>query len=193
MASDWILEVLNRNELHYDVRTRYYNGTGTAKLLLAHRPVYTTPEIQVWVDENGFWGETSGAFSSTPLTYGSDFFLQLDTQENGTSRSGILVRRSRYWTRPTLRQNGYLSPYIGEAFGNIKVTYAAGYRVDNLPPVFRLACNILVARLRALFPLGWVSSSESYEDRSVSVALPQKRRWLEEIWAMIGGHRNWKW
>lgn len=193
-ASNWILEILNRPELFYSVRTEYYSGTGTQKILLKARPVYTTPTIQVVIDENGYYGSSSGSFQnpSPALTYGSDFCVVID-QEDGSSRSGILVRINALWPKPSVRQVGWLSPFIGQAFGNVKVTYAAGYTVNNMPSMFRSACNTLVARMRYVFPLAMELGSESYEDRSISVITEKKDYLLSLVKPFIISQRNWKW
>lgn len=201
-ASALIEEYLDRPGLTFKSRTEYYDGTGTAKLLLRSRPVYVSPTIQVFVDDSGFWGEPSGSFNSATaaLTYGTDFALKLDNQENGTSRCGILVKRPSSggsfgggtWSKPSYRQAGYLSPYIGEAFGNIKVVYSGGYTVDSLPAPFRLATNMLVARLRIIFPYGMLLSSETYEDRSVSYSIPDREKLMELVKPLIFYYRSWK-
>lgn len=190
-ASSWIEEFCGRGDLGYSARTEYYKGTGTQKLPLRHRPVYTSPTIAVNIDETGFYGAPSGAFdSTTALTWGDDFALQVD-QPDGTSRSGILVRRGKFWPKPQVRTGGYLSPFVGDGFGNVKVIYTAGYTVENLPAVVRLACNILVAHMRHLFPLGMMVASESYEERSISF-VTRKRTLMALIEPMLTGFRNWK-
>lgn len=192
MASQWIEEWLNRPGLFLKSRTEYYNGTNTQKLLLRSRPVYTSPTIQVFLDESGFFGSASGSFDATltALVYGEDFALKID-QEDGTSRSGMLVRINNFWPRPAIRQQGLLAPFIGEGFGTIKVIYSAGYYVDNLPPVFRLACNTLVAQLRHMYPLGFLLTSENYEERAISLHIP-KHFLLGMITPMLLSYRNWK-
>lgn len=193
MASNVIEEYLGRqNQLFKKSRTEYYNGTNTQKLLLRSRPTFTTPTIQVWADNSGDWGSGTDPFSSsTELVYGTDFALQID-QDDGTSRSGILVRLNTVWNRPTVRQTGYLFPFVYEGQGNIKVTYTGGYTIDSLPDGFRLATNILVMRLRALMPFGWQITSESYEERSISLNVP-----TEDLFSIIKpflfSYKNWKW
>ena len=169
LASDWIAEYLDRPGLLIASRTEFYKGTGTQKLLLNSRPVYTTPTIQVFLDEGGYYGSVTGSFNATTsaLTYGTDFGLQID-QSNGTSRSGILFRIRNVWTRPAVRTRGLLSPYIGEDFGSIKVVYTGGYFLENLPSQFLQAVVLIVARLRQLLPLGQIIQAESYEERAIS-------------------------
>ena len=82
-ASNWIEEFLGRS-LFRKARTEYYNGNGSQKLLLKARPVLTSPTIEVYVDNSGYFGAASGSFNSstTDLTYGTDFALVID-QETG--------------------------------------------------------------------------------------------------------------
>ena len=190
IASSWIEELLNRPGLSYKSRTEFYNGTGTQRLLLRSRPVYTTPTIQVSVDESGYFGQPSGSFdTNTALTYGDDFYLQTD-QEDGTSRCGILIRNGTYWPKPRVRQAGLLAPFLGIGFGVVKVVYSAGYFVDNLPPAIRFACNLLVAKMRHLMPLGLELTSESYEERSMSWVGERKDYLLALVKPMIHPYRN---
>ncbi len=191
-VSKFIEEWLNRPGLTKKARTEYYNGTGTQKLLLRSRPVFTDPEPQVWVDEAGFWGQASGSFATgTAQTFGTDFSLWID-QDDGTSRSGILVRNRSIWPRPAIRQAGFLSPFLGTGFGNVKVTYTAGYTVDTLPAEFRTACNLLVGRYRYVMPVGVFLAGESYEDRSIAISQGEKQYMLSVIKPLLWGFRNWK-
>lgn len=192
-ASAWIEELLDRPGLMYNSRTEYYGGTGTQKLLLRSRPVYPSPEIIVYQDQSGYYGSTSGAFqSNTQLFYGQDFCLDID-QDNGSSRSGILIKIRNVWPKPAVRQIGYLSPFLGQGFGSIKVTYTSGYTVDTLPHPFRTAVNFLVAKMRQVLPLGFALTAESYEERSLSYLVPYKNYWLADVWAMVGSYKNWSW
>lgn len=191
-VSSLIEEILNRPNMSKKERTEYYQGTGSQKLLLRSRPVFTTPDIQLWLHEGGHYGSTSDAFGTgTLLTYGSDYFLKID-QEDGTSRSGILFRLNNFWPKPSIRQGGYLSPFVWEDTGSIKVTYTAGYTVDSLPTVFRMACNLLIARMRYILPLGLELSSEHYEERSIAILGNQRRYLTSLVASMLLPYRNWK-
>lgn len=190
-VSGWIEELLDR-DFTYKTRTQFYNGTGTQKLLLRNRPVFTSPAIQCWLDGNGYYGQADNAFpDSSALTYGQDFVLRVD-QDNGSSRSAILIRmKGAVWHRPFVRTPGLLTPYVWNALGNIKVTYTAGWTTDTLPAGFKLGVDYLIAKLNNLFPYGQLLSSESYEERSVSYWIPQKRWLLADVWGMIGSYKNW--
>lgn len=192
-ATSIIEEYLDRPGLSYSARTEYYDGNGTQFLLLRSRPVFVSPTIQVWVDEEGNYGSTSGAFtqSSAALTYGDDFSLKID-QDNGTSRSAILIRLNGYWNNRQVRQAGWLSPFVEKGRGNIKITYTAGYTTDTLPAAFRAACDLLVARMRYILPLGMELSSESYEDRSISILGERKGYLMSLVKPLLFSYKNWK-
>ncbi len=194
VASDWIAELLNRPGLFFKSRTEIYNGTGTAFLPLKSRPVYTTPTIQVYVDRSGYFGSASGAFtpSQTQLQYGNDFALRTDNEDNTQSRCGLLINLNGVWDKPYYRKQGFLSPYIGHDTGSIKVVYSGGYTVDNLPSPLRHACNLLVARLRYVWPLGVELNSDSFEERNISVVTSEKEKLLTLVKPMIMTYRNWK-
>jgi hypothetical protein len=191
-ASNWIGELLGRPAFSKRSRTEFYRGTGTARLPLKNRPVYPTPTPRVWYDSTGYYGASSGAFADEKeLTYGVDFTAQWD-QDDGSSRSGILVRIGNAWARPFFRQAGLLSPFQGQDTGSIKVVYTGGWTVDNLPSVFRMALTTLVARMNYIFPLGMELSSESYEDRSVSFTPHQKSYLMGLVAPMIlPYYANW--
>ncbi len=193
-ATRIIEEYLNRPGLSKQSRTEYYGGTGTQQLLLRSRPVFTTPTIQCFVDEGGGnYGQTSGGFdpNTTMLEYGKDFFVKID-QDDGTSRSGILVRNRDLWYKPGVRQRGFLAPFIArQDFGSIKVVYTGGWTVDTLPPDFRLAANTLVAKMRHMYPLGLALNQDGYEDRSFSILEERRDFFMAIVKSILITHRNW--
>ena len=190
-ATRLIEEFVGRPGLTYATRTEYYNGTGSQSLLLNSRPVFTTPAIEVYVDERGGYGQVEDSFpAESRLELGRDFVLEID-QPDGTSRSGILVRRSGFWPKPYVREAGWLSPFLGNGFGVVKVTYTGGYTVDTLPANFRVAANLLLSRFRYVFPLGMELAGESYEDRSISVMAEQRDYLMGLIKPLLFYYRNW--
>lgn len=192
LASDWIMELLNRPGLFYKSRTEIYNGNGTMKLPLRSRPVYKDPLPRVWFDTAANFGATSGAFgSSTELVYGSDFCLQTDSDDDTKSRCGLLIRLGDGWYKPFYRQKGYLTPLQGSDTGSIRVTYTGGYTVDDLPTPLRGGCNFLVARMRYVWPLGVELNSDSYEERNIGVVTSEKEKLLTLVKPMIWTYRNW--
>lgn len=180
-ASSWIEEVLGR-KFGVAQRTEFYSGTGTQQLCLKNRPVFRNANnvLKVWEDEGGFYGSPDGSFDddTSLLTYGTDYCLEFDQDDPTKSRSGILIRIGDFWPRPAVRERGLLSPYTGPAFGNVKVQYVAGYTPDTMPLLIRDACNGLVARMRNLYPVGAVLSSEGYEGRSLSYHVDDAKSFL---------------
>lgn len=191
-ASAWFEEWANRPLLKRE-RTEYYNGTGTSKILLKSRPVYSTPTPTCIVDESGAFGVASGSFTGTALTWGTDFTLWFDNQEDGTCRNGILLRLNTAWPIANVRSPGLLSPYLGPSYGSVKVTYTAGYTVDNLPAQLRMSMNLLIAKMRFIFPLGLDLTSDSYEERSLSWSIQNKTYLLSFVLPLWWGYRNWRW
>lgn len=197
MASDWIEEMLGRKFEQKSV-TEYYVGTGTPLLPLKRRPVLLTPTPQVWINLDGYYGTSDGGFSNSgdELTFGTDFCLDIDQDDQTTSRSGMLVYIRGVWPRAVVRRTGLLTPSIAPsaAMGSIKVTYTAGFTVNGLPPAFRLACNLLVARLLNILPLGVETSSESYQERSLTIQLSERSKLLALIHPLLTPYyRNWTW
>lgn len=193
-ATDIIEGFLNRPGLTYRTRTEYYGGTGTQKILLRNRPVYLDPVPQVWIDENGFFGSASGAFSSdqSEQTFGTDFCLDAPNA-NEPSLSGILIRINNLWPKPSARQQGLLSPFLTQSFGNVKVTYTGGYTVDTLPGDFRMAAVALVTKMRGFFPVGFELSSDSEPDKNISILAERKDYLTALTKSMLWRYRNWRW
>lgn len=194
-ASAWISEWFGRPGFFRARRTEYYSGTGTQRLLLNSRPTQSTDAepIVVIFDPNGNFGSTSGSFDpgTRTLTYGTDYCLQIDQPDGVTSRSAILWKINSYWFKPSRRIPGYLSPSIGPDVGSYKITYTGGYTVQDLPAQLRMAADLLIARLRHLFPLGLELNSEAYEERSISWAATQKNYLMALVTPMLWSFRNW--
>lgn len=198
-----ILEELLDRPIGYQTRTTVYPGTGNQKLNLKHRPVYPTAPpakaaslpftaMQVIVDEGASWGEASGAFTGTPLTYGTDYAIRID-QDDGGSREAILYRLNDLWPRPIERMAGELSSFVGPDMGSIQVTYTAGYTVDTLPATLRAGAMMLITRIYNLFPLGQQLTSESYVERSIGLSENQKRYLMGMVRPFVLWHKNWTW
>lgn len=190
MASGLIEDYLDRPGYLKQERTEYYNGTGTDKLVLRCRPAYPTPTPQVWVDEGGFFGVDPDAFPSTGLLeYGTDYVLWTD-RPDGTSHRAILIRKNNLWQKAGRRRAGFLSPFVDEGWGTVKVTYVAGWTADDLPQTVVAACTLLVSKIRFMYPLGLPVSSDSYEGRSVSIR-SEDRNWLfGQIKHLLHGQRT---
>lgn len=198
-------EFLDR-PVSYETRTVIYPGTGNQKLLLKHRPVYPTAAppkaanlpftaISVTIDDSSGWGFASGAFQQSngaqPLVLGTDYGIRVD-QDDGGSREAILYNINGPWPKPIYRMNGELSPFVGPDMGSVQVTTTAGWTVDTMPATLRMAADMLIARLRVIFPLAMQVTSESYIERSVGLSENQRRFLLGLLRPYLIFFRNWK-
>ncbi|HYE76652.1 MAG TPA: hypothetical protein VEI97_01570 [bacterium] len=145
-------------DLEYSAaRVEYHSGPGTNFLVLREKPVWSI--ASVYLDHGGYFGTASGAFASaTLLTSGVDYALDLDSAIGGTavSKSGVLWRIRTVW--PQVGRSfmpNRLSPDVGPAVGNIKVTYAAG--LQTIPEDLKYAVAVLVAYYRKNAPFGGAS------------------------------------
>lgn len=199
-TADIFEQVLDR-EIGYDIRTRVYPGTGTQKLRLRQRPVYPLAPpskasnlpftaLSVVVDENAAYGYATGAFTNTPLVLGSDYTIRPDLDDGG-SREAILYRINDYWPVPFVRQQGTLSPFIGPDLGSVQVTSTAGYTVDTLPASLRMCAEMIISRLRYIFPLGMQLTSESYIERSIGLSEDNRRYLLQMAKPFLLPWKNW--
>lgn len=185
-------QYLNRPGYVKAARTEYYDGSGTQKLILRCRPVYLSPTPRVFVDVGGLFGSTDAAFASTSeLTYGTDFALE--GVVDGVSRRAILVRRNNLWPKVAVRHAGYLTPWVDHAPGAVKVVYTAGWTADTVPGDVIAAMQQLIARMRFMFPTGLPVSSDSYEDRSISISVQEKDWLLGHVKHLLNPHRNRRW
>jgi hypothetical protein len=219
MASQWIEELLGRPGIFLAQRTEYYKGTGTQRLLLNSRPILsptgTNPGMTVIIDQSGQGNFPNAGIATLPvppfttlqtppappgppspvlpLTYGSDFLLDIDQPDGITSRSGILIRLNDFWPKQQVRVSGLLTPFLVNNIRVVQVTYTGGFTVDSLPASFRFACTQLIARMREVCGIGVELQSENWIDRSVSIVTSEKTRLLAMVWPILRQFRNWRW
>jgi hypothetical protein len=173
------------------LRTEYYNGTNTFKLLLRHRPVFSD-SLRCWFDETGFYGQPSGSFDSTKeLTLGSDFGLWID-RDDGRSYRGILLRKNGVWPKTFRRTVGLLSPYVDESYGCVKVQYIGGHTADTLPQHVVTAVMLLVTKIRYIMPLGMPITSDSYEGMNYSFDAKDKNYLFGQCKHLLQNQRNFR-
>ena len=154
--------------------------------------------MTVLVNQGGGWSTSNFDSTNDAWTYGTDYALDID-QEDGTSRSGILWalgggggRLGGLWPRQALRQAGLLSPFMEQPMsGMVQITYTGGFTVDNLPASFRVAGNLLVARLAYIFPIGFEFSGDAYEEKAVSFVQERRGYLLSLISPILFDYRNW--
>lgn len=195
IASEWIEEICGR-KFEQRAVTEYYVGNGTPLLPLKRRPILLTPNPEVWMNTDGYFGAPSGSFpDDDKLTFGDDFCLDIDQDDGTSSRSGMLVYMKGVWPRAVSRKVGSLSPSFNpnSAMGSIKVTYTAGFTVNTLPSQLRFACDILVGRMLTILPLGMEVTSESWQGRAVSPVVSEKSKLLALAMPFLLPFKNWSW
>jgi hypothetical protein len=87
------------------------------------------------------------------------------------------VRTGAFWNKAGRRQAGFLSPYVDESYGTIKVTYTAGYAPEDIPGELLMAAVQVTARIRFMMPLGLPLGSDSFGGRSISIGT-NERNWI---------------
>jgi len=173
--------------------TEYYNGTGKAEFLLNHTPVQSIASL--YFDAGGYYGDQSGGFASTTqLIEGQDFVLKRDNaSETECCLSGSVIRITGIiWYRPTNKTQGLLTLSRGNPFGNIKVTYTAGY--SRLLPDVMLAANQFVALLSRSAIDGTPQLSERYDYYQYQMLDPEKEvQALNSVKHLLAPYKKWSW
>lgn len=155
--------------------THFFSGSGTRTVPLRETPV--TSVTTVHEDLGGYYGQGQDAFaSSTLLTAGTDYYLELDGTLPGTSTacsySGLLHRTNGVWTlMPRYYFPGRLYSEYGPVFGSVKVVYVGGY--PTVPQDIQLACCMVVSALKRTVGVGGTLESERIGDYSYQLAFPR--------------------
>lgn len=174
----------------------YYSGNGTSKLRLRQYPVIAAG-LTVYVDNSGRFGANpDGAFdsSSTLLTYGTDYVLQLDGCLPGTSTkcsySGILERVGTIWPQRAQYTPGQISLQPIDGLGNIKVAYTAGF--PTVPNDIQMAVVTIAAYIRRCADKGGPISSESLGGYSYSLASGAMASTMPELGSVRQVVNKWR-
>lgn len=150
--------------------TEYHNGNNTRHIVLRQRPV--TEISSIYLDTSAYYGTNpDGAFGSdTLLTSGIDYALKFD--QSTTSSCGVVIRINGVW--PSNQREHWLhkiSPQVGPAYGNIKVTYTAGY--STIPMDLQYAVCYLVSFMKRNINIGGQLGSERIGDYSYELLSPR--------------------
>jgi hypothetical protein len=143
--------VADRNPFEAGEATEYYSGTGMQVLALNRRPLVGVPS-SVRVDPAGAFGHGPAAFAaSTEWALGTAYapVSRERTEHNGA----MLMALQGTW--PT-------------GYGNIRVTYAAGY--TQVPDDLAAACHLIVGQLRQAAQRGGPVESETLGRYSYTLA-----------------------
>lgn len=160
-------------------RTEYYDGNGHPNLPLRSLPISSDPTEAptVWLDTNGGFGQTPGAFGSDKqLVQGTQYVVMYERGELQTrqmpggwwSASWLGGPVANPWGWPGVTRRG--TSWVGwpKIPGCIKVTYTAGYAI--IPPDLVAAVVTMAQYTLTVVPAGGlVPTSGSYIDVSVGV------------------------
>lgn len=160
-------------------RTEYYDGNGYPNLPLRSLPISSAEDDapSVWLDINGGYGQTPGAFASDKLlTQGTEYVVEYERGELQTRQipggwwwaSSLGGPIASPWGWPGLTRRG--TSWVGwpKAPGCIKVTYTAGYA--RIPADLVMAVVSMAQYMMTVVPSGGlVPTSGSYIDVSVGV------------------------
>ena len=144
-ASAAVETYCNRGPLERSTRVEYYAANGTRVIPLRGRPVASVTEVRH--DPNSYYGSAPGAFpASTIMTEGVDWALAV--RGAGDSPTSLLVRITGVWPEfPRRREWSKLTLDLVPQFGDVMVTYVAGYAPGQVPWDVRLAVSQLTSRL----------------------------------------------
>lgn len=193
---DRIIKNYCRQNLEQATYTEFFSGDGTRAVVLRQRPIQSI--TNVWLDNSGYYGTGPSAFASTALLtsgtgYAPDWDITLSNAQV-VSKSGLLIRIGTIW--PELNAAyipGRLTQETGPAYGNIKVTYVAGYPSAAFPADLKGAACMLVSGMRrsAIFG-GMPLSSESITDYSYSLAAVSVNKFPEigTVRQILNGYRE---
>lgn len=141
--------------------TEFYAGNGTPDLMLRESPVQAIASI--YEDADAYWGYASDAFAAGDLlTAGEDYALQRDNGlGTAISKTGLVKRIGAAWPNASERLSGLLASGPMPGYGNIKVTYTAGY--TPVPADIVSAVHQLVAEHRRTSDAGGAMKAESLD------------------------------
>lgn len=167
--------------------TEIHSGTGDMSFFLRERPVQEIEKL--WLDQSALYGDESGAFPDADLlTAGVDYALEHDG--DGLSRSGRVVRARSYWPHRAVRVKGLITQHAGDAQGNIKVQFIAGW--IELPDSLKAATEAFVAELLRSINKGGPMQSESLDYYSYTRAsAEEENKALSSIKSMLKRHKTW--
>ncbi len=179
-AADSGIKLFLKWKVEQATYVHYFSGKNETQLVL--RVPWAVSITNLWVDANGNFGQTSGAFGSgTLLASGTNYALEMDTElADGTpvsERSLVQMLGGGplgTWPWPWWGglNRGKLAGSPGPTWplgrGNIKVEYVAGF--ETVPADLQYAANMLVADMVRNQPSGTPLNNESLGAYSYGVA-----------------------
>ena len=162
--------------------TEYPVSSGTQAFQLREYPVNASSStFSLYLDTGAAAGQNSNDFaSSTLLTFGTDYYLDLSGSVDGESQTGLVYRIGTVWPGRMVRPvggDGSLLSYRRQPWpGVLKVTYTAGYSL--VPYDLKAAVWNIASQMAFMAPYGTIFTSESGEGRSYSRMTPDQEAQL---------------
>lgn len=137
--------------------TEYYAGNSQRAIILRNRPVLSI--ISVHEDYQAYYGYNPTSFGpATLLEPGTHYTLDLDTGIT-ESKSGLLIRVGGIWMEAgRVYYPGKLASEIGPTYGNLKISYTAGYNI--IPMDIQYAVCLLISSMKRNVMFGTEVSTE---------------------------------
>lgn len=161
VAAESIIQSRLKRNLEPASYTEYHAGNSQRTIALRNRPVISITSIHE--DFNGFSGTKDNSFGpDTLLLPGHHYALDVDTGTT-TSKSGLVIRIGGVWMEiGRVYFPGKLAAEIGPTYGNLKITYTAGYEV--IPQDIQYAVCLLISVMKRTLPFGGNVASEKIGD-----------------------------
>lgn len=220
--SDKGCKLFTKQNLEAAQWTDFLDGQETPYLNLRQKPAWLqdsqgNPLLTVFFDPAGYYGQVPGGFASTTqMTLGADYVLEVDSANGLVSKSARLLRIGGSATStgfvgvwPEVVWQGKLAarrrPTWPLSYGSIKAVYYAGYGTVNghtgpgdfglIPPDLQGACEKLAALIARNKPSGGEMSTESLGAYSYSIITGQQGNVaeLDEIRAVLRNYRDSTW
>ena len=172
-AAESVIKSRLKRNLELSTYTEFYAGNSQRALTLRQRPVLSIASI--YEDFNAFFGQKPDSFGpATLLQPGHHYALDLDTTSN-LSHSGIIFRIGGVWQEiGRVYFPGKLAAEIGPTFGNLKITYTAGY--SEIPQDLQYAVCYLISFMRRNVEAGGSIESETIGDYEYKLFDPSASR-----------------
>lgn len=172
-------------------QNQYYSGDGTKFLALRQRPVVSIQSL--YYDAAGYFGAGQNAFTDPAalLVSGTDYVLYVDNDRYGFSERGHVARISGFWKQPNERVRGILVSIPGDALGNIKISYTAGY--PSCPLDLQIVENQIVAIIRSSAERGMPLASETLDYYTYQLAgQADAVKMLGGISRTLANYKSWR-
>lgn len=173
IAAESIISNRIKRNLEPASYTEYYAGNSQRAIILRNRPVLSV--ISVHEDYQAYYGYNPTSFGpATLLQPGSHYTLDIDTGMT-ESKSGLLVRIGGIWMEAgRVYYPGKLASEIGPTYGNLKISYTAGFNI--IPMDIQYAVCLLISSMKRNVMFGTEVSTEKVGEYTYELFDSSKQR-----------------